>query len=69
MNELREPGMQLRHALPDVYAGHAATQLAVMIDGTLPAKIKEPMALAIAATRECDGCIAAHARGWQVKVQ
>jgi len=50
-------------------SGHAATQLAVMIDGTPPAKIKEPMALAIAATRECDGCIAAHARGWQVKVQ
>lgn len=38
-------------------------QRAVMVDGALPAKFKELIALAIAATRECDGCIAAHARG------
>lgn len=31
--------------------------------GELPAKIKELIALAIAVTRECDGCVAAHARG------
>jgi AhpD family alkylhydroperoxidase len=31
--------------------------------GELPAKMKELIALAIAVTRECDGCIAAHARG------
>ncbi|MBV8195077.1 MAG: carboxymuconolactone decarboxylase family protein, partial [Candidatus Dormibacteraeota bacterium] len=29
----------------------------------LSAKVKELIALAIAVTRECDGCIAAHARG------
>lgn len=34
-----------------------------MVDGALPAKFKELIALAIAATRGCDGCIAAHARG------
>jgi AhpD family alkylhydroperoxidase len=62
MNELREPGRELRQAIPDVYAGYAATQRAVMVDGALPAKIKELIALAIAVTRECDGCIAAHAR-------
>ena len=33
-----------------------------MRDGALPAKTKELIALAIAVTRECDGCIAAHAR-------
>jgi AhpD family alkylhydroperoxidase len=62
MNELREPGRELRQAIPDVYAGYAATQRAVMVDGALPAKIKELIALAIAVTRECDGCIGAHAR-------
>jgi AhpD family alkylhydroperoxidase len=62
MNELREQGRELRQAIPDVYAGYAATQRAVMVDGALPAKIKELIALAISVTRECDGCIAAHAR-------
>jgi AhpD family alkylhydroperoxidase len=62
MNELREQGRALREAIPDVYAGYAATQRAVMVDGALPARIKEVIALAIAVTRECDGCIAAHAR-------
>lgn len=62
MNELREPGRQLRQAIPDVYAGYAATQRAVMVDQALPAKIKELIALAIAVTRECDGCIVAHAK-------
>lgn len=63
MNELREPATQLREAIPDVLAGYAATHRAVMVDGALSARIKELIALAIAVTRECDGCIAAHARG------
>jgi AhpD family alkylhydroperoxidase len=33
-----------------------------MTDGALPAKVKELIALAISATRECDGCVVAHAR-------
>jgi AhpD family alkylhydroperoxidase len=36
---------------------------AALSDGALPASVKELIALAIAATRECDGCIASHARG------
>ena len=36
---------------------------AVMVDGALSAKVKELIAVAIAATRECDGCIASHTRG------
>jgi AhpD family alkylhydroperoxidase len=63
MNELREPGRELRQAIPDVYAAYAAVQRAVMVDGALPVKLKELIALAIAVTRECDGCIAAHAKG------
>ena len=31
--------------------------------GAVPAKMRELIALAIAVTRECDGCVAAHARG------
>jgi AhpD family alkylhydroperoxidase len=63
MNDLREPGRELRQAIPDVYAAYAAVQRAVMVDGALPVKLKELIALAIAVTRECDGCIAAHAKG------
>jgi AhpD family alkylhydroperoxidase len=36
---------------------------AAMVDGAPSIKVKELIALAIAATRECDGCVAAHARG------
>ena len=62
-SELREPGRRLREAIPDVYAGYAAMSRAVMVDGALSAQVKELIALAIAVTRECDGCVAAHARG------
>jgi AhpD family alkylhydroperoxidase len=61
--ELLEPARRLREAIPEVVGGYAAMQRAVMVDGALPVKVKELIALAIAATRECDGCIAAHARG------
>ena len=37
-------------------------QRAVMADGALSGRVKELIALAVAVTRECDGCIAAHAR-------
>jgi len=46
-----------------VYAGYAQLHHAAMGDGgALPAPVKELIALAIAVTRECDGCILAHAR-------
>ncbi|HEY5988348.1 MAG TPA: carboxymuconolactone decarboxylase family protein, partial [Streptosporangiaceae bacterium] len=61
-DELIPLGRQLRGAIPDVYAGYAGLQRAAMADGALPARIKELIALAIAVTRECDGCVAAHAR-------
>ncbi len=67
MDELRDSGRQLRELIPGVYAGHAATQRAVMSDGALTPKVKELIALAIAATRECDGCIAAHGRGAAIR--
>jgi AhpD family alkylhydroperoxidase len=49
--------------VPDVVSAYAGMHRAAMGDGALSAKHKELMALAIAITRECDGCIAAHARG------
>jgi AhpD family alkylhydroperoxidase len=60
--ELIQAGRHLRAAIPGVYHGYSALDQAAMADGALPARIKELIALAIAVTRECDGCIAAHAR-------
>ncbi len=61
-DELKVSGRRLRAAIPEVYAGYAALHGAAMCDGALPARMKELIALAIAATKECDGCVAAHAR-------
>jgi AhpD family alkylhydroperoxidase len=62
-NELIGLGRRLREAIPGVYAGYAQLHNAAMGDGALPARTKELIALAIAVTRECDGCVVAHARG------
>jgi AhpD family alkylhydroperoxidase len=61
--ELAEPARRLREEIPDVIDAYATMQRAVMIDGALSAKMKELIALAIGATKECDGCIAAHGLG------
>jgi AhpD family alkylhydroperoxidase len=63
MGDIRNPARELREQIPDVISAYAAMQRAVISDGALPARIKELIALAIAVTRECDGCIAAHALG------
>jgi AhpD family alkylhydroperoxidase len=63
MRDLGEPARDLRGEIPEVIDAYATMQRAVMVDGALPAKVKELIALAISATRQCDGCIAAHARG------
>jgi len=61
--ELIGLGRRLREAIPDVYASYAQLHSASMGDGALPARIKELIALAISVTKECDGCVVAHARG------
>jgi AhpD family alkylhydroperoxidase len=63
LGELRQPARDLREHIPDVISGYVAMQRAAMAEGALSAKVKELIALAVAVTRECDGCIAAHARG------
>ena len=59
--ELRVPTRELRHAIPQVYAGYKELHDAALAPGALDAKTKELIALAIAVSKECDGCIAAHA--------
>lgn len=62
--ELTRSGRRLRDAIPEVYAAYAAQhKAAITSDGELPAKVRELIALAIAVSKQCDGCIAAHARG------
>jgi AhpD family alkylhydroperoxidase len=62
-NDLRKPYRELAEAIPGVMSGYNALHVAAMAEGALSASAKELIALAIAITRECDGCIAAHARG------
>jgi AhpD family alkylhydroperoxidase len=59
---LAEPTASLRDAAPEVWAGFGQLHKAAVTDGALPAKIKELMALAIAVVKQCDGCIAYHAK-------
>jgi AhpD family alkylhydroperoxidase len=61
--ELRQPAIDLRGLIPDVMKQYGALSAASMAEGELSVGTKELIALAIAITRECDGCIVAHARG------
>ena len=63
LQEIRGPYQELQEAIPGVALAYAELHKAAMGEGELSAKFKELIALAIAVTRECDGCIAAHARG------
>lgn len=56
-------GRALRAAIPDVYKGYASMSAAALAPGALDTKTKELIALGIAVTVRCDGCIASHARG------
>jgi AhpD family alkylhydroperoxidase len=60
-DDLRMPTRNLRHAIPQVYAGYKELHDSALAPGALDAKTKELIALAIAVSKECDGCIAAHA--------
>ncbi len=62
-DELREPSRALRRAIPEVYDGYRQMHTAAYAAGALDEKTKELIALAIAVSKECDGCIASHARG------
>jgi len=59
--DLRVPTRDLRHAIPQVYAGYRELHDTALAPGALDAGTKELIALVIAVSKECDGCIAAHA--------
>jgi len=61
-DELREPALALRGLIPEVMRGYAELSRAAMAPGEVSVAHKELLALAIAITRECDGCIVAHSR-------
>ena len=61
--DLRDPAKALRDEIPEVTAAFAGLHRAAMTAGELDMKTKELVALAIAITKQCDGCVAAHARG------
>ena len=60
-DDLRGPARELRRMIPDVYAGFGQLHDAALADGALDTRTKELIALALAVSQECDGCIAAHA--------
>ena len=60
--ELRAPALELRAEIPDVMRAYAQLSRAAFAEGELSQLTKELVALAIAITRECDGCIVAHCR-------
>ena len=61
--ELRQPALDLRKGIPEVMKAFGELSRAAMVEGELSSLTKELIALSIAATRECDGCVVAHARG------
>lgn len=63
LRDLREPTKRLRRHIPDAFQGFLDTSQATMTDGALSAKHKELIALALAVSEHCEGCIAYHARG------
>jgi AhpD family alkylhydroperoxidase len=60
-DELRPLARELRQAIPDTYRGFAEFHKGAFAAGALDVRTKELIALAIAVTERCDGCIAAHA--------
>ncbi len=62
IDDLAGPTRELREAAPEAWAAFTALHKAAVAEGVLPARIKELMALSIAVVKECDGCIAYHAK-------
>jgi AhpD family alkylhydroperoxidase len=61
--DLRQPTRDLRHAIPDTWAGFGELHQHAVADGVLSAKVKQLMALVVGVVQHCDGCVAYHAAG------
>lgn len=62
LNQLAGEGRELRALIPGVYDGFGELHKAAFADGAIDRKTKELIALAVAISLRCDGCIASHAR-------
>ena len=62
LRELQEPTRSLRHAIPETWAGFASLHERALAEGEVPTRLKEAAALAISTVKQCDGCIAYHAK-------
>lgn len=62
LTEIRGASAQLRRHIPEVFRGFSAMHDAALAPGALDTKVKELIALALAVSAQCDGCIAAHAK-------
>ena len=62
IDELKEPTRSLSGMIPETWRGFGEMHKNAVADGALPARIKELMALTIAVVKQCDGCIAYHAK-------
>ena len=62
-DELRQPALDLRGLIPDVMKSYAELSKSALAEGELSSAFKELLAMVIAITRECDGCVVAHTRG------
>lgn len=62
LNELASPARALRQRIPGVYEAYISLSSAATAPGALDSKTKELIALAIAVSKQCDGCMASHAR-------
>jgi AhpD family alkylhydroperoxidase len=60
--DLAAPTRSLREADEATWAAFAELHKSAVAEGVLPARIKELMALTIAVVKQCDGCIAYHAK-------
>ncbi|HET9731368.1 MAG TPA: carboxymuconolactone decarboxylase family protein [Acidimicrobiales bacterium] len=60
--DLREPTRSLRHAIPSTWAGFLSLHQSAMGEGAVPTRLKEVVAMTIAAVQHCDGCIGYHAK-------
>ncbi len=67
LDQLAPEGRALRDLIPDVYKAFADLSKAAHAPGVLSPVEKELIALGIAVARECDGCIASHARSLEMK--
>jgi AhpD family alkylhydroperoxidase len=62
IDDLKEPTRSLSAMGAPTWTAFGELHRSAVADGALPARVKELVALAIAVVKQCDGCIAYHAK-------